>query len=91
MSTIKRKFDPSKVRTRYEPPTLEEAVFAAQGLTDDTHSQIEIAAQLLGSPESEVRPAVLQARSTGVRVLARAAGRPTVVVERRHARGAVGR
>lgn len=46
--------------TRVEPPVLEEAIVAAQGLTDDIESQIEIAAQLMGLPEDEVRPVVLR-------------------------------
>lgn len=46
--------------TRVEPPVLEEAVAAAQGLTDDIESQVEIAAQLMGLPEDEVRPVVLK-------------------------------
>ena len=36
------------VRVRYDPPTLEEAVFAAQGLSEDLAQQIEIAAGLMG-------------------------------------------
>lgn len=36
------------VRVRYLPPTLEEAVFAAQGLTDEPEHQAEIAAELMG-------------------------------------------
>ncbi|MBB3019300.1 hypothetical protein FHR70_002365 [Microvirga lupini] len=47
--------------TRIDPPALEEAIVAAQGLTDDVESQIEIAAQLMGMSEDEVRPAVLKA------------------------------
>ena len=47
--------------TRIEPPVLEEAVAAAQGLTDDIESQIEIASQLMGMPEDEVRPVVMKA------------------------------
>jgi hypothetical protein len=47
--------------TRVDPPALEEAIVAAQGLTDDVESQIEIAAQLMGMPEDEVRPAVMKA------------------------------
>jgi len=43
-------------RTRHDPPDVEEAVAAAQGLTDDIDSQIEIAAQLIGLSEDEVRP-----------------------------------
>ena len=47
--------------TRIEPPVLEEAVAAAQGLTDDIESQIEIASQLMGMSDDEVRPVVLKA------------------------------
>jgi hypothetical protein len=80
-------------RTRYEPPTLEEAVLAAQGLADDVQGQVEIAATLMGLPEAEVRPAVLQARMIPSRVLSlpsssmRSPSRSqAVVVERRRAR-----
>ena len=86
MKPTKQKLDLTKVRTRFEPPTIEDAVFAAQGLTSDPDSQVEIAAQLLGRAESEVRPAVLSARPVGVRVVARTGGRPAVVVERRNPR-----
>jgi hypothetical protein len=91
MKPTKQKLDLTKVRTRFEPPTIDDAVFAAQGLTNDPESQVEIAAQLLGRAESEVRPAVLRSRSTGVRVVARAGGRPAVVVERRHPRASAAR
>jgi protein involved in polysaccharide export with SLBB domain len=83
---------PSSVRTslRIEPPTLEEAIYAAQGLTDDVDDQVEIAARLMGLPEAEVRAAILKAAATKPRismhppVQARfAAGRQPVVVERR--------
>jgi hypothetical protein len=47
--------------TRVDPPALEEAIAAAQGLTDDIESQIEIAAQLMGLPEDEVRPVAMKA------------------------------
>ena len=49
--------------TRVEPPVLEEAVVAAQGLTDDIESQVEIAAQLMGLSHDEVRPVVLRSAS----------------------------
>src|SRR5688500_11053889 len=45
-------------RTRYDPPGLDEAIAAAQGLSDRLESQIEIAAQLSGLPEDEVRSRV---------------------------------
>ncbi|MBF9197576.1 hypothetical protein [Microvirga terrestris] len=47
--------------TRVDLPAVEEAIAAAQGLTDDVESQIEIAAQLMGMSEDEVRPEVLKA------------------------------
>jgi hypothetical protein len=50
-------------KTRHDPPALGEAIAAAQGLTDQVDSQIEIAAQLIGLPEDEVRQAVVQAAS----------------------------
>jgi hypothetical protein len=56
MSAPKKK--PSGVRTslRFDPPSLEEAIYAAQGLTDDVDSQAEIAARLMGFPEADVIP-----------------------------------
>jgi hypothetical protein len=48
-------------RTRHDPPDVDDAVAAAQGLTDDIDSQVEIAAQLIGLSEEEVRPAVSKA------------------------------
>jgi hypothetical protein len=78
-------------RTRYEPPTLEEAIFAAQGLTDAPEALAEIAAQLTGLPEDEVKPEVLKAvaaarRPQSIRHTATGA---TVVVERRRVRVAM--
>ena len=43
------------VRVRHDPPTLEEAVFAAQGLTDDVEHQAAIAAELMGATLEEAR------------------------------------
>lgn len=81
--------------TRMEPPTLEEAIAAAQGLTDDVECQIEIASQLMGMPEDQVRPEVLKI-SAKVRqperapmmdrVLDRGEGSKVIVVERRRPR-----
>jgi hypothetical protein len=48
-------------RVRREPPTIEEAVTAAQDLSDDIGHQITIAAGLMGLSEDEVRPHVLKA------------------------------
>jgi hypothetical protein len=53
----------SRRRTRYDPPGLDEAVAAAQGLTDRLENQIEIAAQLSGLPDDEVRSRVLMMRT----------------------------
>ncbi len=76
-------------RTRYDPPGLEEAITAAQGLTDQIESQIEIAAQLIGLPEDDVRPQVLAMKARHAHKVAAPVqgyrGR-TVVVERRGAR-----
>ena len=41
-------------RVRRDPPTLEEAIFAAVGITDDQQQQAEIAAALMGMPFEEV-------------------------------------
>jgi hypothetical protein len=48
-------------RTRSDPPVLDEAITAAQCLTDRVEDQIEIAAQLMGLPEDEVRLEVMKA------------------------------
>jgi hypothetical protein len=53
------KYGPRRVRE--EPPTLEDAVFAARGLSDDPQQQAEIAAALIGMPVEKVRVAVLKA------------------------------
>jgi hypothetical protein len=77
--------------TRYEPPGIEEAIVAAQGLAEDLESQIEIAASLMGMSEEAVRPLVLRSRtpSNTPRVRLAPRGREegrTIVVERRRAR-----
>ena len=55
----KRKLqDLPPVRVRREPPTVEEAIVAAQGLTEELDQQVEIAAELIGLPADEVRPLV---------------------------------
>ena len=73
-------------KTRYDPPVLEEAIAAAQGLTDEITSQIEIAAQLMGLPEDEVRTKVQTAQAVSrnkLQVPARTGRTQVVVVERR--------
>jgi hypothetical protein len=82
------KYGPRRVRR--DPPTLEEAIFAATGITDDLDAQAEIAAALMGMPleavQSEVRKtARVTARST--RVIAGEPGaQRSVLVERRTVR-----
>lgn len=81
--------------TRVEPPTVEEAVAAAQGLTDNLDWQVEIASQLMGMPEDEVRPVVAKVSSQpraperpafADRILDRGEGSKVIVVERRRPR-----
>ena len=62
------KYGPRRVRR--DPPTLEEAIFAAVGITDDQEAQAEIAASLMGMPFDTVL--------AEVKKLARASGNKTV-------------
>jgi hypothetical protein len=80
-------------RVRHDPPTLEEAIFAARGLTDDIEQQAEIAAGLMSMPLDEVREALLktpqprkQATATTVAFTGRAGTHRAVVVERKPSR-----
>jgi len=50
-------------RVKLALPTLAEAVAAAKDMANDTKSQIEIAAALMGMTEDEVRPEVLKSRA----------------------------
>ena len=77
-------------RVRRDPPTLEEAIFAAVGITDDQQQQAEIAAALMGMDYEPVLTEVkkagrLAARSGATtRVIAGEQGaQRAVVVERR--------
>jgi hypothetical protein len=47
-------------RVRRDPPTVEEAVAAAQGLTDELSEQIDIVASLMEMSADEARSAVLR-------------------------------
>lgn len=79
------------IRVRREPPTIVEAVAAAQDLADDVEQQVEIAAGLIGLPADEVRPHVLAAKRAKPerapeRILSHASpsrAPRTVIVERR--------
>ena len=81
-------------RVRKDPPTLAEAVFAAQGITDDLQGQVEIAASLMGMSHDEVRSQVLKMRQPNAiqpRVISTDRGTArTVVVERRVLRRPLG-
>jgi hypothetical protein len=76
-------------RVRRDPPTLEEAIFAATGITDDLESQAEIAASLMGMPLDAVQAEVKKIarstiRSATTRVIAGEQGaQRSIVVERR--------
>ncbi len=90
------------IRVRKEPPTISEAVAAAQDLADDVEQQVEIAAGLIGLPPEDVRPHVLQAAKTLAakpktapeRIISTGSGLRgprTVIVERRAGRPLVER
>jgi hypothetical protein len=87
-------------RVRRDPPTVEEAVQAAQGLTEELGEQIEIVASLMELSVDEARSAVLrlgQRKDVSRFTIAGRPGAPrAVVVERRVSRrplrtGSVGR
>ena len=61
MHKKRSRFSPSPVRVRQEPPTVAEAVVAAQTLTPDLEQQVEITAGLMGLTLDEARPFVLEA------------------------------
>jgi hypothetical protein len=78
-------------RVRHDPPTLEEALIAASGLSDDASEQAEIAASLMGVPAERVRATMKDSagaqKNVETLVLARGArGTRAVVVERKPAR-----
>jgi hypothetical protein len=75
-------------RVRRDPPTLDEAIFAAIGITDDQEAQAEIAASLMGLPvesvTAEVRKIARSPARSSTRVIAGEQGaQRSVVVERR--------
>jgi hypothetical protein len=77
-----------KRRVRRDPPTLDEAIFAAVGITDDQDAQAEIAASLMGLPiesvKAEVKKAARASARSSTRVIAGEQGaQRSVVVERR--------
>jgi hypothetical protein len=75
-------------RVRHDPPTLDEAIFAAVGITDDQEAQAEIAAALMGVPLDTVRAEVKKLSRTTARSITRViageqGAQRSVVVERR--------
>jgi|SRR5579872_5124869 hypothetical protein len=79
-----------KRRVRRDPPTVEEAVVAAQGLTDEIKQQIDIVASLMEITPDEARGAVLRMGQrkeiNRVTVAGRVGAPRAVVVERRASR-----
>jgi len=78
-------------RVRQDAPTLEEAIFAARGLTGNLPEQAEIAASLMGLRIEDVMPEVLKfsARTKALTVVGirrKDAAPRAVVVERRTSR-----
>ena len=74
-------------RVRREPPTLDEAIFAAAGITEVPEEQADIAAALMGLSVDEVLPEVRKATRAAARSTTVIAGEPgakrAVIVERR--------
>ncbi len=84
-----------KRRVRDEPATLEDAIFAAQGMTDDLEGQIEIASSLIDLPREAVKAALVKKapiRLKTSRIASTTQGGQTraVIVERRPTRRMVG-
>ena len=75
-------------RVRRDPPTLDDAVLAAQGLTEDLEGQIEIVVALMSVPADEARRAVLKTRRSEalLTIPGRGGGARAVVVERKSPR-----
>jgi len=84
-----------KRRVRHDPPTLEEAIFAARGLTDDVEQQVEIAASLMEVSVDEVRKALKKAppprNQPTVAFTSRGGTERSVVVERKPSRRMISR
>jgi len=85
----KTKNGPRKVR--FDPPTLREAIFAAQGLTGNLEQQAEIAASLMAVPVEDVRAKLAAAvrAPDGAHIVTstgRDGGARAVIVERKPSR-----
>jgi hypothetical protein len=75
-------------RVRCDPPTLDDAVLAAQGLTEDLEGQIEIVAALMSVTPEEARRAILKTRRPDslLTITGRGGVARAVVVERKSPR-----
>ena len=78
-------------RVRVEPPTLEEAIFAAQGVTDDPQQQADFAADLTGMPAETILATIQKearkaARTGRVLAIPSSGSQRAVVVERKPSR-----
>src|SRR5262249_32708857 len=75
-----------KRRVKSEPPTLEDAIFAARGMTAHLQQQAEIARPLSGQPRAGVRAAALKPKQNAKQLTlvqpGGGRGQRTVVVER---------
>jgi len=73
-------------RVRVEPPTFEDALYAAEGLTLDAQEQISIAAELMHLPLEEARAEaerVIRERAKRPQTVQASRSQARVVVERR--------
>jgi hypothetical protein len=77
-------------RVRRDPPTIEDAALAAQGLTEDLEGQIEIVVSLMSVSAEEARRVLLKMRrsrdDSRLTITGRAGGSRSVVVERKSRR-----
>ena len=87
-TTWKTKYGPRRVK--HDPPTLEEAIFAARGLTDDVDAQVEIAAGLMEAEPDEVRAMLKKTpaprKAATLAFTSRGGAERSVVVERKPSR-----
>jgi hypothetical protein len=80
------KSDHAKRRTSVNPPTVEEALLAASGLTSDPRELVELASDLIGLPRQQVEPLAAGFLERGETRRFGRSGR-VVVVERKSRRG----
>ena len=74
---------------RHEPPTLEEALSAAEDFTSDHDQQLEIAASLLGLPLDQITAEgqrIIAGRARSPAVVVTGDGRRSVIIERKATR-----